>query len=87
MPRTRPAPTQFSDFRLDFTPMGKRRRYLGITQRQLASAIGVHPITINRTENNQSEPSFSQMLAAARALGTPIHQLVTVVDGRSEMHP
>ena len=83
MSRTSPVRTPFSDFRLDFSPMGKRRRYLGMTQRQLALAIGVHPVTINRTERNRSEPTFSQMLAAARALGTPIHQLVTVVDGHT----
>jgi DNA-binding XRE family transcriptional regulator len=83
MSRTRPASTQFSAFRLDFTPMAQRRRYLGMSQRQVALAVGVHPVTINRTERNRSEPTFSQMLAIARALGTPIHQLVTVVDGRS----
>jgi DNA-binding XRE family transcriptional regulator len=80
MPRTRPTPTPFSAFHLDFTPMAARRRYLGMTQRQVALAIGVHPVTINRTETNRSEPTFTQMLAIARALGTPIHQLVTVVD-------
>lgn len=83
MPRTSPTKTAFSDFHLDFTPMASRRRFLGMSQRQLALAIGVHPVTVNRTERNRSEPTFSQMLAAARALGTPIHQLVTVVDGRS----
>jgi transcriptional regulator with XRE-family HTH domain len=60
--------------------MAQRRRHLGMTQAQLARAIGVHPVTQNRTERNRSEPTFSQMLAIARALGTPIHQLVTVVD-------
>ena len=60
--------------------MARRRRYLGMTQRHLALAIGVHPITINRTERNRSEPTYSQMLAIARALGTPMHQLVEVID-------
>lgn len=82
MPRTTPKRTPFSDFRLDFTPMANRRRLLGMTQRQLAIAIGVHPVTLNRTERNRSHPTYAQMLAAARALGTPMHQLVEVVDGR-----
>lgn len=62
--------------------MAARRRYLGMTQAQLARSVGVHPVTVNRTERNRSEPTFSQMLAIARALGTPLHQLVTVVDDR-----
>jgi DNA-binding XRE family transcriptional regulator len=80
--RRTPRPTPFSDFRLDFTPMARRRRYLGMSQRQVALAIGVHPVTVNRTERNRSEPTFSQMLAIARALGTPIHQLVEVIDAK-----
>ncbi len=80
MPRTKPQPTQFSHFKLDFTPMAQRRRYLGMTQAQLARAVGVHPVTMNRTERNRSEPTFSQMLSYARALGTPLHLLFRVVD-------
>lgn len=81
MPRTSPKRTPFSDFHLDYTPLARRRRYLGMTQQQLGRAIGVHKGTIWRTENHQSEPSYTQMLAIAKALGTPIHQLVEVVDG------
>lgn len=88
MPRTKPQPTPFSRFRLDFTPLRQRRRQLDMTQRQLAAAIGVHVITIYRTEKNRSEPTLSQMLAIARSLGTPVHLLFTVTslpdpDGRA----
>ena len=65
--------------------MKRRRRWLGMSQRQLALAIGVHPITQNRTELNRSQPTFSQVLAASRALGVPMHLLFEVVelpDGR-----
>ncbi len=62
--------------------MAARRRFLGMTQKQLALAVGIHPVSMYRTEKNKSEPTFSQMLAIARALGTPLHQLVTVVDER-----
>lgn len=80
MTRTRPQKTQFSRFRLDFAPMAARRRYLGMTQKQLALAVGIHPVSMYRTERNRSEPTYSQMISIARALGTPIHQLVRVVD-------
>lgn len=60
--------------------MAARRRYLGMSQAQLARAVGVHPVTINRTERNRSEPTFSQMLAITRALGTPLHLLFAVED-------
>jgi DNA-binding XRE family transcriptional regulator len=87
MSRTKPVPTQFSRFKLDFTPMAQRRRFLGMSQAQLARSVGVHPVTTNRTERNRSEPTFHQMLAYSRALGTPIHQLVTVVDGTLDGRP
>jgi len=83
MPRTRPTLTPFSDFRLDFTPMAQRRRYLGMSQRQLADAIGVHRVTLNRVEQNRTLPSYALTLSVARALGTPMHQLVIVIDGRT----
>ena len=82
--RTKPARTPFSNFKLDFTPMKRRLGWLGMTQKQLALAVGVHAITMHKTLNNKSEPTFSQMLAASRALGVPIHLLFDVVelDGR-----
>ena len=51
-----------------------------MSQRQLAAAIGVHPITVNRTELGRSTPTLHQMLAAARALGTPLHDLFSVTE-------
>lgn len=60
--------------------MAARRRYLNLSQRQLAAAIGVHPITVNRTELGRSEPTLKQMLAASRALGTPLHDLFNVTE-------
>jgi DNA-binding XRE family transcriptional regulator len=77
MPRTKLTPTQFNRFRLDLSPMAARRRFLGMSQGQLGRAIGVHRETVGR---NSTEPTLSQMLAASRALGTPLHQLFTVVE-------
>jgi DNA-binding XRE family transcriptional regulator len=80
MPRTKPRPTSASAIRLDFTPMRRRRRQVEMSQGALAAAIGVHRQTIYRTERNRSEPTLRQMYAIARALGTPIHLLVHVLD-------
>lgn len=74
MARTRP--TQFNHIRLDFTPMARRRRWLGMTQRQLADAVGVHPVTINRVEKNRTEPTLRQMISASRALGVPLEEIL-----------
>lgn len=82
MPRTKPTPTPFSDFHLDFTPMGRRRRWLNLSQRQLANAIGIHPVSQNRVENNRGEPSMRQIVAAAKALGVPVWELFEVVDNK-----
>lgn len=60
--------------------MAARRRYLNLSQRQLGAAIGVHEITVWRTENGVSQPTLHQMLAAARALGTPLHDLYDVTE-------
>lgn len=78
MPRTKPKPTEFSRFRFDFSPLRARRRQLEMSQTALARAVGVHKSTIYRTERNLAEPSMSQMLTIARALGTPVHLLYTV---------
>lgn len=90
MARTTPQPAgPFAHFRLDFSPMRKRRRQLNLSQRQLAQAIGVHTITIYRTESNRSEPTYKQMVAIGRALGVPQSLLVNVMpldeapDGRA----
>lgn len=78
MSRTKPAPTPFSNFRLDFAPLRTRRRQLDMTQKQLAAAAGIHWMTVHRTERGRSEPSISQMVAISRALGVPTHLLYTV---------
>ena len=78
MPRTPPQPIR--PFRLDFTPLAQRRRFLGLTQEDLAKSAGVHRTTVWRTETNDSAPSVAQFVAMARGLGTPMNQLVTVID-------
>ncbi len=77
----RTAPEPIAPFRLDFEPLRRRRKYLEISSRDLASAAGVHYTTIYRLENNKNEtPSAALLVAVARALGVPMHQLFTVHD-------
>lgn len=80
MGKTRPKVTPFSRFRLDFSPLRKRRRALDMTQRSLARSVGVATTTIWRLESNRNEPTLNQMVAIAKALGTPVHLLYFVVD-------
>lgn len=79
--RTRPAPTR--PFDLDFTPLRKIRAYNLLSRRQLALAAGVHEITIWRLESNRlKNPSLIQLVAIARALSVPIHELFIVTEPR-----
>lgn len=78
MSRTPPQPVRA--FRLDFTPLARLRRWHNISQVDLAAAVGVHEMTIWRTEKNRSAPSVEQLVAMARALGSPMHDLFAVVD-------
>ena len=73
-------PKSKSPFRLDFTPMARHRRYAMVTQRQLAAAVGVHPMSIWRTERNRHEPTVRLMVGVSKALGIPIHELYEVVE-------
>lgn len=53
---------------------------MNITQVDLAAAVGVHEMTIWRLEKNRHRPTLDLLVAIARALGSPIYQLWTVVD-------
>lgn len=58
--------------------MAARRRFLNVSQRKLADAVGVHYMTIARMEQGRTTPSLHLVIAVARALGTPIHQLIEI---------
>ena len=49
-----------------------RRRALGISQEEVAKALGVPQSNVSRLENGKHEPQFSTVLAFARVLGTRI---------------
>jgi len=75
MSRTKLTPTPFNRFRYDYSPMAAKRRYLGLSQGQLARAVGVHQETVGRTERNVTAPTVPYLDAIAGALGVPIWQL------------
>lgn len=66
--------------RLDFKKMRQRRRMLDISQADLAKAIGGHRNSISYFERGHRIPDALQLFYLARALGTPIHELVDAHD-------
>lgn len=81
MGRTAAEPTR--SFDLDFTPMRKLRGFHLLSREALARAAGVHPITIWRLETNRlRNPSMVQVVAIARAMSVPMHELFTVTEPR-----
>jgi transcriptional regulator with XRE-family HTH domain len=55
----------------------KRRQILGITQQELAEAIGVTPQHISAIEQGKRDPSLFSLTQLARELGVTIDYLVT----------
>ena len=77
----RTAPEPIRPFTLDFTPLRKLRRYHELTQGQVARSAGLHWTTVLRIERGKGpNPSANAVVAIARALGVPMHDLFDVVD-------
>ena len=57
-----------------------RERRGGITQQDLAAAVGVTRQTIIALEKGEYNPSLQLALAIARALGTPVEELFWLAD-------
>ena len=55
------------------------RAEAGLTQADLAAAVGVTRKTINTVENNVFTPSALLALKIARALGKPVEQVFEIV--------
>jgi putative transcriptional regulator len=70
--------TPMPKVRTDWRPLAATRHRLGLSQRELALAVGVHKYTIYRIEKGRSCPSVDLALGIARALGVPLHHLFTV---------
>ena len=61
---------------LDGSKLKSARILRGLTQVQLAAAIGVHPISISQYERGVIEPSLAAARRLAMALGVPIEELL-----------
>ena len=57
-----------------------KRAELGLTQAQLAEAVGVTRKTVNTVENGVFTPSALLALKLARALGEPVERLFWLAD-------
>jgi DNA-binding XRE family transcriptional regulator len=69
-------------FTIDYTPLRRRRRVLGLTLRRMQAITGIPFQTTNRIEWNQQDPKVRQLIAISRALGVPMHDLYTIREQR-----
>ena len=56
--------------------LSKLREKVGITQRKLALDLGIPPTTLNKYENNLTEPSISTLIKLADYFHITIDELV-----------
>ena len=64
----------------------ERRRALGLSQKQLAEASGIHQSDLSRIEHGRSNPTFDTLDALARALGVHVC-LSDVCEQEDELAP
>ncbi len=62
------------------THLAERRKAAGLTQAQLAEAVGVSRKTINTVENRVFVPSTVLALRLAQELGVSVHELFELED-------
>lgn len=62
---------------LNFKLARRTRRYQDLTQEQLAERIGVSRDALAGWEQGEHEPTLSNAIAWARALGLPLSKLLT----------
>ncbi|MFI0032028.1 helix-turn-helix domain-containing protein [Streptomyces albidoflavus] len=55
----------------------ERRMWCNLTQERLAFAAGVSRDTVQRIERGTSDPRYSQLARIARALDTPLADLLS----------
>jgi transcriptional regulator with XRE-family HTH domain len=59
------------------------RRAAGLTQKQLAEALGVEPITVSRWERDVTSPSLPRLRRIAELTDTTVSDLVRTKDSVS----
>lgn len=52
------------------------RKIAGLTQKELASALGVSESTVLKWEKGRSEPSVSQAIAIGEVVGIPYDNII-----------
>ena len=62
--------------------LARKRRQRALTQEQLAARSGVSQVMIARTEQGRRMPRLPVLLQLARALDTPLSELVDSCSGR-----
>jgi len=61
-----------------------RRTSRGMTQEQVAEAVGVSRQAVSKWENGTAEPSTSNLLALARLYGVDLNELLRDIHGGTE---
>jgi DNA-binding XRE family transcriptional regulator len=77
---TMPAPTP--RVRVQFGQLAAQRRRLNLSQRQLAAALGVHPMTVYRIEKGLLRPSLDLAFTISTVIGMPLWKLIGPVEAR-----
>lgn len=62
------------------SPIARRRIALGMTQKQLAEAVGCYPKDICRWEIGKCEPRINALLKLAEALNCTVDELIQIYD-------
>lgn len=62
--------------------MRAERARSGLTVRQVAEAIGVHPNAVSRWETGEAEPTSSNLVALCKLYGTSPEYLLGMVEDR-----
>ena len=62
--------------KFDTAELTRLRQARGMTQRQLATAVGLNPSAISRIERGDRDPPATTCARLAKALGVPMEQLV-----------
>jgi transcriptional regulator with XRE-family HTH domain len=68
----------------DYGPLRRRRRELDVTQRGLSALVGGDANTIGEIERGNRRMEVDQLWRAARALGTPVLDLLNVRDSEGQ---
>lgn len=64
---------------MNFQAIRKERKAAGITQEQLAEALGINRATLSKYETGVIEPSVSQLKAISAALGIDFYVLANEI--------